>query len=170
MSLELDQLTAIVDTREQAAWDLAPMKIVSRGLDVGDYSILGLESVIAIERKSLPDFVMCCGGERERFQRELDRLRGWPVHAVIIEASWGEIQIGQWRSKLTSKQVMSSFVSWIAQGHTLILAGNAENAALMCRGILFYAARYRFKEAEALIKGAGGMDRTKKGAGGNVPH
>lgn len=85
MSLELDQLTAIVDTREQAAWDLAPMKIVSRGLDVGDYSILGLESVIAIERKSLPDFVMCCGGERERFQRELDRLRGWPVHAVIIE-------------------------------------------------------------------------------------
>jgi DNA excision repair protein ERCC-4 len=153
--LQLEQLTAIVDTREQMAWDLAPMQIVSKGLDVGDYSILGLESVIAIERKSLADFVMCCGSERERFQRELDRLRGWPVHAVIIEASWGEIQMGQWRSKLSSKIVMSSFVSWIAQGHTLILAGSADNAALVCRGILFYAARYRMREAEALLKSVG---------------
>jgi len=153
--LQLEQLTAIVDTREQMAWNLEPMKIVAKGLDVGDYSILGLESVIAIERKSLADFVMCCGGERERFQRELDRLRGWPVHAVIIEASWGEFQMAQWRSKLTSKQVMASFVSWVAQGHTLILAGNAENAALVCRGILFYAARYRMREAESLLKNVG---------------
>lgn len=150
--LQLEQLTAIVDTREQMAWNLEPMKIVAKGLDVGDYSILGLESVIAIERKSLADFVMCCGSERERFQRELDRLRGWPVHHVIIEASWGELQMGQWRSKLTSKQVMASCASWMAQGHSLILAGNAENAAMLCRGILFYHARYRLREAEALLK------------------
>lgn len=152
MKLELEQMTAVVDTREQVAWDLSPMQMVSKGLDVGDYSLVGLESVVAIERKSLADFVMCCGSERERFQRELDRLRGWPVHSVIIEASWSELEIGQWRSKLTSKQVMSSFVSWIAQGHTLILAGNSSNAAQVCRGVLFYAARYRLREAEALMK------------------
>lgn len=160
--LKLEQITAIVDTREQAAWDLSPMQIVSRGLDVGDYSIVGLESVIAIERKSLPDFVMCCGTERGRFQRELDRLRGWPVNAVIIEASWGELEMGQWRSKLSSKQVMSSFVSWIAQGHTLILAGSVGNAAAVCRGVLFYAARYRLREATELL-------RSVKGVNENVP-
>lgn len=162
--LKLEQITAIVDTREQAAWDLSPMQIVSKGLDVGDYSIVGLESVIAIERKSLPDFVMCCGSERERFQRELDRLRGWPVHAVIIEASWGELEMGQWRSKLTSAQVMSSFASWIAQGHTLILAGSVANAAAVCRGVLFYAARYRMREAAALLRSVKGVKADVSGA------
>lgn len=162
--LKLEQITAIVDTREQAAWDLSPMKIVSKGLDVGDYSIVGLESVIAIERKSLQDFVMCCGSERERFQRELDRLRGWPVHAVIIEASWGELEMGQWRSKLTSAQVMSSFASWIAQGHTLILGGSVPCAAALCRGVLFYAARYRMREALALLKSVKGVKEDVSGS------
>jgi hypothetical protein len=134
------------------AWDLSPMKIVSKGLDVGDYSILGLESVIAIERKSLADLVMCCGSERDRFQRELDRLRGWPTSKVIVEASWAEVEMGQWRSKLTPKQVMASIAAWGAQGHDFFFAGSALKAAEYCRGILFYAARYRLREAEALLK------------------
>lgn len=150
--LQLEQITAIVDTREQMAWDLSPMQIVSKKLDVGDYSILGLETFIAIERKSLADFVMCCGSERERFQRELDSLRAWTVRPVIIEATWSELRMGQWRSKLSAKQVMSSIASWIAEGHFFIPAGDADGAAMLCRGILFYHARKRLREAEALLK------------------
>jgi DNA excision repair protein ERCC-4 len=149
--LKLEQLTAIVDSREQQPWDLSPMRIQSGTLSVADYSIFGLERVVAIERKSLQDFVMCCGSERDRFQRELDRLRGWPVSAVIIEASWGDIELAQWRGKITSTQVMASFTSWIAQGHTLILGRDARTSALIARGILFYAARYRYREASALM-------------------
>ena len=151
-NLELADLTAVVDTREQAAWDMSPMQMVPGTLSVGDYSVLGMESVIAIERKSLADFVSCCGSERERFQRELDRLRGWPVSAVVIEASWGDLEQGAWRSKLTAAQVQASFTSWIAQGHRMILGRDATTAASIAKGILFYAVRYRLREADAILK------------------
>ena len=151
-AIELADITAIIDTREQTPWTLAPMKTLAGTLSVGDYSVHGMEQVIAIERKSLPDFVQCCGSERERFQRELDRLRGWPVSAVVIEASWGDFELGQWRSRLTSSQVQASFTSWIAQGHRMILGRDAATAASIARGILYYAVRYRLRECNAILK------------------
>ena len=63
-------------SREQTPFDLAPMQTKAGTLNVGDYSIAGLESVVAIERKSLPDLVACCGRERERFQRNRRLHRG----------------------------------------------------------------------------------------------
>ena len=145
-------IVAVVDTREQDPFDLSPMQTELGTLHVGDYSVVGLESVIAIERKSLPDLVACCGRERERFQRELDRLRGWPVSAIVIECSWREIQCGNWRSKLTPGQVQASLESFIAQGHTIVMAETRETAARLTRGILFYAARYRWRESRAMVE------------------
>ena len=151
MELKIEHLTAIVDSREQLPWDLSPMKTETAGLSVGDYSIKGLESVVAIERKSLADLVACCGGERDRFQKELDRLRGWPVNAIVIEANWADLEKGQWRSKLSAKQVQASFCSWVAQGHRMILGRDHATAASIARAILFYAARYRIREAAGIM-------------------
>ena len=157
----LSDVTAVIDSREQTPFDLTPMKIKAGALQVGDYSVAGLESVIAVERKSLADFVACCGRERERFQRELNSLRGWPVNAVIVEAGWVEIELGDWRSKLTSGQVQSSLASWIAQGHTIIMGESPATAAKITRGILFYAARYRYREAQELMKQIQAVDVLK---------
>ena len=151
-NLSLEDLTAIIDTREQHPWVLDPMPTKPGTLSVGDYSVMGLESVIAIERKSLADFVGCCGSERERFQRELDRLRGWPVSAVIIECNYGDIEAGQWRSKLTANQVLASLTAWIAQGHRIILGRDATSAGKLARGIMYYAARYRLREVSHFIE------------------
>ncbi len=149
----MEHLTAVVDSREQTPWDLAPMTMETDGLSVGDYSVRGLESIVAIERKSLADFVGCCGGERNRFQKELDRLGGWPVNAIVIEANWADLELGQWRSKLSAKQVQASFCSWIAQGHRIILGRDHATAASIARAILFYAARYRVREAAGIMAG-----------------
>ena len=46
-------LVAIVDSREQNPLDLQPLRQTIGTLATGDYSLRGLESVIAIERKSL---------------------------------------------------------------------------------------------------------------------
>ncbi len=153
MDLKMEHLTAVVDSREQTPWDLSPMAMETDGLSVGDYSIKGLESIVAIERKSLADFVGCCGAERDRFQKELDRLRGWPVSAIVIEANWADLELGQWRSKLSAKQVQASFCSWIAQGHRIILGRDHATAASIARAILFYAARYRVREAAGIMAG-----------------
>lgn len=43
--------TIIVDTREQKPWSFEYQATANHKLDTGDYSIQGLESVLAIERK-----------------------------------------------------------------------------------------------------------------------
>ena len=98
-----DAITALVDTREQTPLDLPGLRCEPGTLTTGDYSVRGLESVIAIERKSLPDLVACCGRERERFDREVKRLMAYPVRALVVEASWSDIEAGNWRGKMTTK-------------------------------------------------------------------
>ena len=81
----------VVDTREQSALFLSkPPKgllFVRDTLIAGDYSVKGFEDSIAIERKSLHDFYGSIGNGRERFKRELLRLKGYSWAALVIEAT-----------------------------------------------------------------------------------
>ena len=56
MQLKLEHPKTVVDSKEETPWDLRPMVPQTTGLSVGDNSIRGLESVVAVERKSLEDF------------------------------------------------------------------------------------------------------------------
>ncbi len=46
-----EDFNIIVDTREQQPWNFKTYGTVSQKLDTGDYSIEGLENLVAIERK-----------------------------------------------------------------------------------------------------------------------
>lgn len=59
---------------------------VSKSLDTGDYSIVGFEQRITIERKSLGDLYGTLGSGRDRFERELERMASFEVAMVVIEA------------------------------------------------------------------------------------
>src|ERR1700676_181303 len=97
--LSPEAVTAIIDTREQTPLDLAPLRVELGTLATGDYSVAGLETIVAIERKSLPDLLSCIGQERERFDREVVRLLAYPVRALVVESTWSELEAGDWRSK-----------------------------------------------------------------------
>ena len=153
LKLSAAAIKAVVDTREQHPLDLSPLATEPGTLDVGDYSVRGLEPVITIERKSLADLVACCGRERDRFQRELNRLRGWPIGVVVVESTWRAIDAGGWRGQVTPKQVHASLCSWIAQGHTVVMAHSHGKASQVVRDLLFYAARYRWREAREFVEG-----------------
>src|SRR6185295_15323074 len=98
----------LIDPREQNPWTLSPLQTRSATLPTGDYSVAGLENVIAIEHKSLSDLLGCIGGERERFDREVVRLLGYPVLALIVEASWADVERGDWRSQVKPSAVVGS--------------------------------------------------------------
>lgn len=151
--LRPEDITVVVDTREQAPFDLAPLQVCRGSLTTGDYSVVGLEDVIAIERKSLSDLVACCGVERDRFERELRRLLAYPVRVVIVEASWSDLKAGDWRSKITPQAVMSSIAGWCAMGIPFLLCGDRAEAEACCARTLFIAARRRWRESLALASG-----------------
>lgn len=146
-----EQFTAIVDTREKTPFDLSPLRVVRGKLDTGDYSIVGLTHHIAIERKSIDDFVACCGRERDRFERELMRLLAYPVRAVVVEGSMADLEAGAWRSKMDPFVVCATLAAWNARGLSVVLAGNPKSAGTHVARMLFYAARDRYREALALM-------------------
>ena len=75
----------IIDSREQKPYSLLPA--VVSALPTGDYSLVGLESVAAVERKELSDFIGCVTQGRERFERELDRASTFRRFWVVIEGT-----------------------------------------------------------------------------------
>ena len=125
----------ICDTREQTPWSFPHDIEVERGtLTSGDYSLAGLESMTAIERKSLPDFIGCCtGSNRARFKRELQRLKSYRCRAVIIEADFEAITGGQYRSGINPASVIGSMASWTVRYQIpFLLAGDAAGGAALC--------------------------------------
>lgn len=148
--LRPEQVVAVVDTREQLPLDLSPLAVEVGTLTTGDYSVRGLENVIAIERKSLSDLLGCIGQERERFDREVLRLLAYPCRAIVIESTWADLEAGDWRSKVTSSAVIGSCLGWIAAGVPIVLAGDHERAGRYVSRLLFTAARRRWREARAL--------------------
>jgi len=149
-------VTAIIDSREQLPLDLSPLQSTTGTLTTGDYSVVGLEDVVAVERKSLPDLIACVGRERERFDREAQRLLAYPTRALIVESSWREIELGQWRGKVKPQAVTGSLLGWIAAGLPVVMADNHHRAGQYVARILFIAARRRWREARSLVKSCEG--------------
>lgn len=85
-------LQIVIDSREQRPLAL-PNSIV-KGLSTGDYSALGYENLIAVERKSIEDLLGCIGQSRDRFQRELERLAAFPYPAIVVECTMSDILNG----------------------------------------------------------------------------
>jgi ERCC4-type nuclease len=149
-----EQLIVLVDTREQQPLDLSPLQMETASLPTGDYSLRGLESVIAIERKSLPDLLACVGGQRRRFDREVQRLLAYPVRLLVVEATWQQIEAGQWRGKVRTSAVTASILGWMAAGLPVLLAGDRDRAGRYVSRILYLAARRRWREARGLLAAA----------------
>lgn len=156
-SLEMENLTAIYDTREGDGhvWNLAPMQMAKGKLCTADYSVKGLEDLVRVERKSLPDFLMCVGRERERFDREMIRLRGFKYRAVVVECTWEEILAGHWRSKIHPNAVRMSAMSWERRGVPIHFLGKPDFCATWVREFLFSVARDIHKGREKFCKAMG---------------
>jgi ERCC4-type nuclease len=150
--LKPESITAVVDTREQRPLDLSPLPTVRDTLTTGDYSVRGLEHVVAVERKSLPDLVSCVGGQRGRFDQEVQRLLIYPVRALVVEASWFEIEEGGWRSKVPPQAVLGSLLGWIAMGLPVVMAEDHERAGRYVSRLLQISARRRWREARELLR------------------
>lgn len=149
--LDPSSVIALIDSREQNPLDLSPLQTVAGSLQTGDYALQGCDE-IRIERKSLPDLLACCGVERERFQREVERLLAFRVRILLIESTWPEIEMGGWRSKVSVESVIGSLLGWQAAGLSIHMAGDHERAGKHAARLLFTVARRRYAELRQFSK------------------
>lgn len=107
-------LKIIRDTREQAGYtfsDFPDVQATTETLVTGDYSLHGFTDRIAIERKALNDLLGCLTANRDRFFRELERLRAYDAAALVVEATYKDIALGRYRSRIPAETVIQSLVS-----------------------------------------------------------
>jgi len=92
--------TVLVDTRE-----LMPLQLQANhpnwiggerrvALKTGDYAIEGMEGLLALERKYLPDLVACTVTNREAFLAQCKRLARFRWKAILVEATLEDIKRG----------------------------------------------------------------------------
>lgn len=162
--LRPESVTAIIDTREQLRLDLSPLRVETGTLATGDYSVRGLEHVVSIERKSAEDMLACIGRERERFDREIQRLLAYPVRAVVVEAGWQFFERGEWRGNVTPNAAIGSLLGWIATGVPIVMAYDHARAGRFVSRLLFTAARRRWREARELVRYAQDADTREDAA------
>lgn len=133
-------LKLVVDSREQAPLDFTGYDCtVERGsLPTGDYSVAGLTDRVAVERKSLDDLIGCLMGDnRDRFERELARARGYDFFAVVVEAAWEHLARGQYRSRMKPHSAAQSVVAFqVRYGVPFLFAGTRKAAAYLTLSLL----------------------------------
>jgi ERCC4-type nuclease len=108
---QTDDFTIVADSREKAPYTFPgfpPHEIVRAAVPTGDYTILGIDQSVAIERKSLEDYLGSITHGRDRFFRELERLRKIYYRAIIVEASYADVLAAKWDRKVTAEQVIGT--------------------------------------------------------------
>ncbi|WP_437513055.1 ERCC4 domain-containing protein [Sorangium sp. So ce1099] len=145
---QADMMTVIVDTREQRPWTFGgAFRIERAALPAGDYSIGGFEMSVAIERKTLDDYVQSLILQRERFKRECERLRSYELKAIVVEADAGDVFAHTYRSKAAPNAVIATGLALLHDyGVATIWAGNREHAERMAETML---RRFYRKQNEA---------------------
>ena len=138
----------VVDTREQTPWEFpAPeYTTVRRALEAGDYSLDGHEAEVAIERKSLDDYVQTIIHNRDRFERELVKLEPLKLRAVIVEASFRDLEGHCYRSLAHPSSVFGLTVAIIVDHGVPVFF--AEDVAIASRLGARMLRRYWLKRHE----------------------
>lgn len=157
---QLKGLTILIDKREQVNhhlteyFDKKKIPYIERSMSIGDYSaMLGdmtLEHSLTCERKSgLDELCSNLTADRNRFEREFLRAKadGIKVFLLIENASWSDILLHNYRSKLLPKSLIASLLSWQVRFNITITFCKPSETGQIIYGILYYAAR------EALKKG-----------------
>ena len=108
------QPTILVDTREQTPLDIrSPFEVT--GLPIGDYGVKGFSDwnnpAFIVERKTLDDLVASLTSGRERFMREIEKMRQFKFAVIIVEAYESEILRWDYQSKATPQSILQSLAA-----------------------------------------------------------
>ena len=146
--------TIIVDTREQDPLVFSRLQSERGTLTTGDYSIKGLETLFSIERKSVADLVSCCTGEqRQRFERELHRLRGFRFKRLLIIGSELDIQNCRYHSSIKPQSVFATLGAFeVRYDVPVVFSPTPELAAVQIERWAYWFSREVIGTATSLLR------------------
>lgn len=140
-----NDFTIIIDTREQQPWSFEHYVTANKKLDTGDYSIEGLENILAIERKkSVSEFANNI--TESRFKDVVDRLRNIKYSFLLLEFDLDDVLIYPVGSNVPKRmwdkiKISPSFIMkhllelQLYHNIKVVFCGDSDNAAKMAEFI-----------------------------------
>jgi ERCC4-type nuclease len=144
--------TVVKDTREQDGYFFSEFNtcagMIDQKLDTGDYSILGMEDKICIERKGcVEELAVNLGQKKHAFLAEVERMTPFPHKFIVLEFSLedlikfpDETRIpvkNKAALKITGKYMLKCLFEFQLYNNVQILfCGNKYNAFLAVSSIL----------------------------------
>lgn len=142
-------IVVISDTREQEPYSFDPARVttVRRALPAGDYSLVGLECRVGVERKSLEDLVDTVIRDRGRFERELARLSTYEAACVVVEGDLPDVLDHRYRSGAHPASVLGAVIAIIVDHQIpVFFCGDRATARAFVEG---YLLRFHKKVSQA---------------------
>ena len=136
--------TIVIDCNEQIPFCF-PWPHTVQHLQTGDYSVVGLETRLTVERKSRPDFIKTLL-DRDKwtvFQDELDRMqamnRANGQALIIVTAGWPEC-LDHCRNAVDRQRLRRRVVKITGQwGVPIMFGGEYAEANVLAGAILYHA-------------------------------
>lgn len=144
-----EKIIVVADTREQEPYSFPSEQflIQRHALPAGDYSLAGLERVVAVERKTAEDFVHTVIRDRDRFRKELVKLAEYDRACVVVEAGLDDILSGAYRCGAHPASVVGAALSIIIDyGVPVYFCSNRQCA---CRFTQEYLMRYHRRSQDS---------------------
>ena len=119
----MDRITVVVDTREQEpySFDTDKVSTVRKALPAGDYSLVGLEERVAVERKSLTD-------------------SAYESACVVVECNFRDLVDGRYRSDAHPHALIGTVASIVVDFGVPVYFCSDRQAA--CRFVEEYLTRF----------------------------
>ena len=153
MKTPTPQPIILVDSREQTPLLFANLTTERATLATGDYSVLGFERDFCIERKSIEDLVQSLTHGRDRFSRELQRMRGYSFRRLLIVGTLADIEAHRYRSLANPKAIIGSLFAFEARFDVPVcFCASPEAAAVQVERWAFYFLRERLTAASETMR------------------
>jgi ERCC4-type nuclease len=130
-------LVILADSREQHMWTfprevkiagrVTPVEVRVCALPSGDYSVAGLQHVAVVERKSVQDLAGTIAGGRNRFDREIARLRLFRFARIVVEGTLDEVRAA---TAMSFPSILGSLASFDSRAGVATVFAGSEFAAM----------------------------------------
>ena len=164
MKTPTPQPIILVDSREQTPLLFANLTTERATLATGDYSVKGFERDFSIERKSIGDLVQSLTHGRDRFSRELQRMRAFDFRRLLIVGSLSDLEQHRYRSLANPKAVVGSLFAFEARFDVPVyFCATPATAATQIERWAFYFLRERLNAAADIMRRYGEQAPTPPG-------
>lgn len=115
-SISVPKPTVVIDSAEHMGYTFGRFTnlfsgTVCKRLPAGDYTLLGMEKEIAVERKTLPDLVNSIIQERGNFISRCEKLSSFKKKCFVIESTLSSLKTPYEESRAHPNAVLGSIIA-----------------------------------------------------------